>query len=269
MINRVVFRNEMYMARRTIIAGNIGVAALMALFGGMSSMIIDSPMGDMIAQVIDFVPPALLHAFNFDVASLRTFEGWMASEPLTLFMIIVGMMAASRAAATVAREVDQGTAEAVVALPIRRSTLFLSKAACGLVIVTLGSAIALGVALLAGEIAVGVKNPGAVAALFTAGYLTALAFAGIGYAVSPWLDAERTASSVGGVLVMASFALDVVAGLNDQVAWLGYASLFRLFDVNELVAGASLPLLQTASALGLFAAGVAIGVWGFRRKDIS
>lgn len=170
MINRVVFRNEMYMARRTIIAGNIGVAALMALFGGMSSMIIDSPMGDMIAQVIDFVPPALLHAFNFDVASLRTFEGWMASEPLTLFMIIVGMMAAS---------------------------------------------------------------------------------------------------SVGGVLVMASFALDVVAGLNDQVAWLGYASLFRLFDVNELVAGASLPLLQTASALGLFAAGVAIGVWGFRRKDIS
>ena len=268
MINRVVFRNEMYMARRTIIAGNIGVAALMALFGGMSSMIIDSPMGDMIAQVIDFVPPALLHAFNFDVASLRTFEGWMASEPLTLFMIIVGMMAASRAAAgRPGSQSGDGGSGGGTAHPAQYAVFVESGVRFGHRHPEVRPS-------LRGRAACGRdcrrrEKSGSSAALFTAGYLTALAFAGIGYAVSPWLDAERTASSVGGVLVMASFALDVVAGLNDQVAWLGYASLFRLFDVNELVAGASLPLLQTASALGLFAAGVAIGVWGFRRKDIS
>lgn len=269
MINRVVFRNEMYLARGTMLASAVGVAALMALFAGLSGLIIDSPMGDMIVQLMDFLPPVLLQAFNFDVASLRTFEGWMASEPYTLFMLIVGIMATNWAAATVAREIDQGTAEAVVALPIRRSTLFLSKAACHIVILTAVFALTLGVVFLAGALSVGVENPGPVAALFGAGYFTVLAFAGIGYAVSPWLDAERTAASVGGVVVAVSFALDIMATLSEQLAWLGYGSLFRLFDVNALVAGAPLPLLPTVAALGLFVAGPSVGVWGFNRKDIS
>src|SRR5690606_35012584 len=127
MIHRVIFRNEMLLARRTLVTASIGVAALIGAFAGFSGLIVDSPMSDMIAQLMGLIPPAMLDAFNFNIASLRSFEGWMASEPYTIFTLIMGLLAANGATATVARELDQGTAESVVALPVSRSTLFLSK----------------------------------------------------------------------------------------------------------------------------------------------
>lgn len=269
MINGVVLRNELYMARRTIVAGTAGVVALMAVFGGLSGLIIESSIGDMIGQLIATLPPALLQAFNFDVSSLHSFEGWIASEPYTFFSLIVSMMAANWAAATVAREVDQGTAEAVVSLPIRRRALFLSTVASHVVMLTVMAAAAVVSALMAGALAVGVDYPGKVVALFSAGYLTALAFAGIGYAVSPFVDGERTATSIGAAVVLGTFVLDILSTLSDKLAWIARVSLFSLFDATTIVADGSLPLPSVGIALALFAGGVAVGVWRFQHKDIA
>lgn len=269
MIHRVIFRNEMLLARRTLVTASIGVAALIGAFAGFSGLIVDSPMSDMIAQLMGLIPPAMLDAFNFNIASLRSFEGWMASEPYTIFTLIMGLLAANGATATVARELDQGTAESVVALPVSRSTLFLSKVACHVVVVTTVFTLATAAAFVVGALSVGVGEPYAVAALFSAGYFTSLAFAGVGYAASTLVESERTAGALSGAIVVGSFVLHVLATMSPRLAWIGHGSLFRLFDAQAVVADAAVPLLPASAALGLFIAGVAVGVRGFQRKDIT
>src|SRR5690625_1258913 len=125
------------MARRTLVAGALGIVSVLALFGGLSGLVIDSDTGAMLMQLLANMPPALLEAFDFDAASLQSYESWMASEPHTFYILIVGIMAANGAAGAIAREIDQGTAEAVVSLPIRRRTLFLSKVASHLTVLTI------------------------------------------------------------------------------------------------------------------------------------
>lgn len=264
-----MLRNELYIARRTFIAGTIGVVALMAVFGGLSGLVINSATGDVIVQLLESLPPALLQAFNFDVHSLQSFEGWMASEPYTFFALILGMMAANGAAAVVAREIDQGTAESVVSLPLSRRTLFLSKVASHLIVLTgIAGAGVIG-ALLAGSLTVGIASPAKVIALLVGGYLTALAFAGVGYAISPFVDGERTATSLGAAVVLGSFVIDILSTVSDELTWLARISLFRLFDANDVVNASSLPLLPCALAVALLAVGVAVGAALFDRKDIS
>lgn len=257
------------MARQGIITGTLALAAVTGLFAGLSGLVIDSETGDMLMQLMTHLPPAMLSAFNFDIDSLQSFSGWMASEPYTFYALILGMMLTIRATGIVAREMDHNTAEAIVSLPVRRRSLFLSKAVAQLLVATIAAGAATGAALLAGHFAVGIDDATKIVTLFGAGYLTALAFAGIGFGLSPLIDGERSATSISTALVLGSFVIEILSTLSDKLTWISRASLFSLFDVNAVVATASLPLGPTVAAFLLLGTGLAVGAHLFERKDIS
>lgn len=265
MFCRGIFLNELYRSRKSLLINSIVLALLMAVFAGFSDMV----AGADFASLLRSYPESMLKAFNIDPDVIGTFEGWMAGEPYVMYVLILGILAAMMGSSTVAKELDQHTSEAVFTLPISRRALFLSKAASHLVLITVFALLSVASGLITGLVTADVADPGRVALMFAAGYLLSLAFAGVGYAVTSFLDSDRTAMSLSIGFVLVSFALNAVAEMGESIRWLANGSLFHLLDVTVIARGDGLPLLGSLIAALIYLAGLVGGVIVFTRRDIT
>lgn len=263
--NMAIFKNEMYRGRWSWLIAFVVVTGMLALFAGLTHLI-TSNTG--ITDLLASLPKGLLDAFNFDLNAVRTFGGWMASEPYVYYALILGIYAGVWASSTIAGEMDQRTAESMVALPLSRSAFFLAKVQAHWLRLTGLMAGGITATLGVGSLVADDLRAGPVSLLLIGGYAIALAFAGIGYAITGFVDSERTAASLGAGVVVFSFIANVVAGLSAKLQWLKYVSLFNLLDPSAVIARGSLPIVGMAVAVAIFGLGVCTGVFVFRRKDV-
>lgn len=145
----------------------------------------------------------------------------------------------SRGSDTVSGEVERGTMEMLLAQPVSRLAVYLSKSA-----VTVAGLVVLAVALWCG-LAMGIRTVPEVTG-DVASSLFALAAAnvlGLGFAVAgiaalvSSLDRYRwrTVGIMGGFYAV-SIILKVIARMAPGWQWLGYASIFTAFEPQRLVA---------------------------------
>ncbi|MCK9222641.1 MAG: ABC transporter permease [Limnochordia bacterium] len=265
MFNRNVFVNELKLNQRGLIGFGIAMIATVVVFAGFTNLIIDNQE---LADLLDSYPRSLLEAFNFDVESFSSFEGWMASEPYIFYMLLLAVFGSLQAANSISKELDHKTGEFLFSQPISRRDLFYSKVVSGWAQLTLLFLISVGVALLVGHIVADVQNPLGLFLLFLAGYLVSLGFAGIDYLLTSLFGSSRTATSMGIGIVLGSFLLDAFSKVSDRVNWLGYFSLFHVYDARGILRDVHLPMLPSLLLIGVFVIGVLAGQLIFCRKDI-
>lgn len=261
-MNAELVRTTVGDQRRALVAWSIGLLAVVGAMGALWPTVRD--LGDLTAYLEGY-PPAVRDLFRID--AITTGPGYLDAE---LFSIVLPAMfivfAVGRGARLVAGDEESGALDGVLAAPLDRWVVLVSKA-LGLVV---------GVALLG-------------AALFLATWLTSVAF-GMGVALSGLLAGalamvalgvahgllalaagaawgrRSVANAVGGGAAVAGYLLLVGGELVDGLARWQRLSPFHLALVDGPAAGTPPATLLAVVAVGV--AAVAASAPRFERRDV-
>ncbi|MGE5599797.1 MAG: ABC transporter permease subunit [Bacteroidota bacterium] len=263
---RHLFLEELYLRRFGFLIWFLVIAGFVAIFASYGKIMVNNKD---LTEFFDQYPQQLMDAFNFDAELLTTYEGWMATEPYMFFALLLCIYAAMLASSTVAREVDQKTGEFLFSLPAERRRIYDAKAASHLVQYTLVGAASVLLAALIGEAVMGLENASGLVLNYLAAYLAALASAGIGYAITSFVDSERIALSGSIGFVVLSFLLNSFANLDKSIRWLAKLSIFHAFDPGTILAERTLPAGGVLLMLAICLGGFFLGREALARKDLT
>ncbi|HLJ68311.1 MAG TPA: ABC transporter permease subunit [Chloroflexota bacterium] len=217
-------------------------------------------------QVLKVWPEELLHVFG--ISDFGTFAGFMGGELLNLMWpLIAAAFLITVGTATVAQEVERGTIELWLSIPLPRWRLLSSK-----VVALLTGALAL-VAATVASIAVGAGIIGeslTVGGLLGLGLeLLAFSIAVAGYSAffSSLSSTRGRAAGLAAGLTVAFYLGFVVAGFSDRWSWLQHFSIFSAYQPQQALATGSADLLGAAALLALGALSAATALLIFERRD--
>lgn len=216
-------------------------------------------------QLLTAFPEAMLKAFGIE--GMGRFTGFLGTEYLNfMWPLIAAVFLVMAASSAVAGEIDRGTVELWLSVPVRRWRLLLAKqVALLLEIVVLSAATVLSVAV--GAVLVGEEIPrgGLVApAVVLASFCIAVG----GYTVlfSSLVSSRGAAAGLGAAVTLASYLAGVLSSLSPDVERLKYLSLVTAFHPQRALEGGE----YAADVLILIAIGVvcaALSLVVFERRD--
>ncbi|MFD2612949.1 ABC transporter permease subunit [Paenibacillus gansuensis] len=261
-----LIRHELRQGRRGFVTAVAVTCILLILMLAKADAVVGNSS---MAEVLNSMPKSLLDAFGITPESFQSYEGYFASQAYIYIVLVAGSFAASWAITGIVKERDRGTGEFLFSLPYRRSHVFLSKAGAHFLMITAVYAMAGVIAVGLGKASAGLEHPMAIIQMVAAGYLLSLAFAGSGYALTSALSSERAAGGIGIGIVIASYLLTLMNGAGDLLKTAAKASPFKLFDAPAIARGADLTLTGVLVTLGIYAAGLLIGLLIIQRRDIT
>ncbi|RKP46725.1 hypothetical protein D7Z26_24265 [Cohnella endophytica] len=251
--------------RRSFWIGAAAVVFLQALFAGIGHLYLNNPdMEKMMKQM----PQGMLEGFGIHPESFSTFEGWISSEPYTFYVLLLGFFAMNWSIGGIVKERDRQTAEFLFTLPRSRTAIYWAKWGSHVAQVIAISIAAYAATIIAGKVTDSLTDVGAVTSVAAAGLFIALAFMGIGYALTPWLSSERSGLSLGIGIVLLMFLFNLMAGFGDRLDWMAKISLFHLFDAFSLSQGGGMNAGAIVTAAALFALGSAAGWVALLKRDL-
>lgn len=260
-----LIRNEWWVNRRNFVIALVVIVGFQVLFAGVSDIYLNN---EDIVKLLETIPSAMLEAFGMHPEQMTSFEGWMSSEPLLFYLMLFGGFAAVWGSQTIARERGNKTQDFLFSLPYSRTQIFLSRVLAQWVMMAIVFLIVLGSVYLFGSLFSTIGDSGAIFIMMLSGLLIAMAFAGIGYLFTTLVRTERAAMTISIGIVMVSFLLKMLSGLDDSVAWLSELSLFNIFDSVRMATEASLSWPGVGICLFIYVLGIAVGVISLRRQDI-
>jgi len=250
--------------RGQILGWGLGVAAL----GLLLVPFYDVFMGQQadFLQMIESYPPEFLAFFGGDAKTLATTEGYLGMYGFSMLPLIVGIFAVIAGSGLLASDEENGRLDLIVAHPVSRAGLFWGRAlafvAASLGILVLGW---LGFSVLLGGSSLDVTW-GQMALPFLPLLAQILIYGALALLLSMLLPARRLAAAVAGVVLVSSYLLSSLAGLNESLAAVARYLPYDYFQGSEALGG-----LDWASFLGLLAASAVLALlawWRFQRRDI-
>ncbi|TMT86544.1 ABC transporter permease [Haloterrigena sp. H1] len=218
---------------------------------------------------LESLPPEATRAFVGSVTTLTTIEGYLVSQLYQFgWVLLLAIYYAYAAASTVAGEIERGTVEVMLSLPISRTRFVVAKFLSlvpGLVLVNAITflAIYLGVELV-GE-SVSVSRLFAVHA-YSIAYL--LACAGVGLVASVAFDSVRRAQTVGAGAVFGLFLLDTFT-FDTEYEWLGDLAFSRYFDPGAILVDGEIVWPDLSLLAIAIVVLVVVSSEFFERRDLS
>lgn len=221
-------------------------------------------------QLIKSYPESFMKAFNFDIKSFTTIEGFLSTEQYSFVwpMIVIFMMIGF-AGSALAGEIERGTIETLLAQPISRVKLFISRYLAGifmLVIFVFFSIYAATPLCSAYDISFKAENFTSLAIL---SFIFALSIYSIGMFLSAIFSDRGKVFFISGIIIVAMYVLNILAAIKESLADLKYASFFYYFNpqkalvYNEIDQWAFLVFLGTALVLTI------LGLIIFAKRDIA
>jgi ABC-2 type transport system permease protein len=201
-------------------------------------------------------------------ADYGTITGWFRSEIAVIYgPLVIGALAITGATAATAGEEEDRILALVLAHPIRRSSLVLSKAAAVAVIVVIVAfatwiGLIIGVALGGGGISIAHVTAVAVQLGFFGFATGALALA-----LGAGTGRRSLAAGVAAAVAIAGWLINSFAPLVNAIAWLKYLTLFYYYAGHDPI-GHGLDLTGTVVLGVITLVLVALAVVGFQRRDL-
>ncbi|MGE5485861.1 MAG: ABC transporter permease subunit [Ignavibacteriales bacterium] len=224
---------------------------------------------EQISRLLEQLPPAL-RSFMGPTAGQVTLNMWAISLVFrTMAPLLLTIYTAMATLTILTREADAGVMDFLMALPIRRSRLMLSRflvLVCNLAILhaVLLSAASLGAVLLGYELAL--RQYALIAAN---GYLVQLALASLLLVVSIFVDDYTQGLFVTIGLGLGLYFLSVTVEPRSSLAWLGKISFFSYSRPDEIMRTGVIPWSDSAVLAGAVVVLVVAAAWLFERKQVS
>lgn len=224
------------------------------------------------AAIMERLPQALKEAMGLEgidfSQGLFSLESYVAVEFLTWFPPVVAIYAVLTAGGGVAREVERGTMDLLLAQPVARSKVVSTKFALFLVG---ASAIALGsvAGLALGRFITGEEaRLWAMSLAVFQGLLLVLAVGAYSLLFSCLFLDPRKSLLLSGVVTVVFYILNFIAPILGSLGWLKQLSLFHYFRAEEIARTGRLDGLGVAVFLGIALACFIASLIVFQRRDI-
>lgn len=220
-------------------------------------------------QLYETYPEGLRAAFGVET-TITTFDGFLTLEYFSLmWLIIVLPFAITISTGAFAGEIEKGTMELLLAQPIRRSTIALTRMAylkIGLLLIMAATMIPV---MIGGLMVDEQLSVAGLLSLSLLGFLFFLSFGSIGFLVSAMMsDRGRSVFLVVGVLIV-SYAIDLLSQFSDFVNNFHFLSLFDYYDPFRYIHDADIAWGDLAVLLGVSIIAFSAATFIFKRRDIA
>ena len=218
------------------------------------------------SSYISQLPEAFVKAFG--IADIAHFEGFIGAEELNfMWPLIVLVFVIMAASSFVAGEIDRGTVELWLSVPVARWRLLSAKQIALLIGIVVLAAITVALIAVAGRLA---NEPLATSGLLATGVvLSALCIAVGGYTslFSSIFSSRGSAAGLAAGVTIGSYLLGILSGISKDFDWLKYLSITSAFHPQQalLNGAADAGEVSVLMAVGVVTALVSLAV--FQRRD--
>jgi len=266
-----LFLSNLKLSRGTLIAW-CGLIALYGVFAVYLYPVVSKSNMDYLSYIAS-LPEAMRAAFglgNIDVNSLTFNADTFVAVEFLMFWPLVVCFYAIFAGVSLSREVERGTLDLLLAQPVSRTRVLLSRYANVLVgILLITAASWLGIAVGAPLAGVSI-NPGYQALALLQGLLLVAAISSYTLLTSVIFLEPRKALAASGVITAGMYILNfIVPLLSHSFSWLANVSFFHHYNGVQIVRSGALDWTAVIIFAVTFLVCSAASIIIFRRRDLS
>ncbi len=244
-----------------------GVIVILFVMVGTSKFTAYYENPEMLA-ILDAMPPAMLAAFNMQAFNLTTVAGFFGLM-FTYYALMLSIAAAMWGSDIISKEERDRTVEFSLTLPVTRGRVVTAKALAALVNCAALLLITWGISLASTT----QFHPDGtfykfVALCMLALFIIQLIFLAIGLFLGCALKQYRRASSLAVSLLLGTYFLSIISGLDEDLNFLNYFSPFKYFDAGMLLRESRFDVTFVVLALALIAASMAGAYLMYARRDL-
>ena len=254
--------------KKSIIAYGIGMFLIVFMYAAMFPTILEQ--ADKLESIVEIYPEALLEAFGIDDFRFDTIEKFLAVEyysivwPIAMIVLVTGL-----AASFIAREIENGTIEYVLAKPIERWKIFISKYFGGFIVIFIFTLVSVFSVIPSAVIFDIDFNTSAQFMAFFLSLIFALTVYSLAMMFSATFSEKGKVSLAISVIMIAMYVLNIVASIVERVDWLKYVSFFNYYDYDSAIKESTIDVTNLLVFAGVILITTAIGILWFERRDIS
>lgn len=229
-----------------------------------------SSQGEEFDQFLQSYPKEFLQAFNIETISLDTIEHFLTLEYFSIMWpLIMLFMVVSYAANAIAREIEKGTAEILLAKPVSRTTIFLARYITGLLIILIFTAVSVFSVIPLAEL----SNVEWVWYGFPVIFVLSLLFAWAVFSLAlmcsvMFSEKSKVYMVMGGGLVF-MYVLKIITNFKEDLDWLQYASFFHFYDYDQAMIQHEYNMTSIMVFAAVAAMATVIGLYWFNKRDIA
>ena len=218
--------------------------------------------------VLDSMPQALLDAFSLQAFNLTTLTG-LFGVMFTYLALILSIAAAMWGSDIISKEERDRTVEFSLTLPVTRSKVVTAKTLAALV-----NCIGLLLIAWGASIVFSAKyNPGGdfysfLALEMEAIFVLQVVFLALGVFLGCALKQYKRASSVAVSLLLGTYFLSIISGLNENLEFLKYFSPFKYFDAGVMLHEARIDVTFVWLSAGIIVASMVGAYVMYSRRDL-
>jgi ABC-2 type transport system permease protein len=244
-----------------------GVIVILFVTIGISKFSAYEGNPEMLA-ILDEMPPALLSAFSFQAFNLTTISGFFGVM-FTYFALLLSIAAAMWGSDIISREERDKTVEFSLTLPVTRNRLVTAKTLAalvnciGLLLITLAASL-----VSAAQYQPDSEFYRFLRLCMLALFVMQLTFLAVGILLGCAMKRYKLASSVAVSLLLGTYFLSVISGLNKDLEFLKYLSPFKYFDPGMLLRESRLDMTFVGLSLAIMLVSMVVAYLTYARRDL-
>jgi ABC-2 type transport system permease protein len=218
--------------------------------------------------ILDSMPPALLEALQIGAFNLTTVTGFFGVI-FPFFALLLSIAAVMWGSDIITKEERDKTVEFSLTLPIRRNRLITAKILAAfvnciaLLLITWGTSLLRVAKYQPDTDFYNFLGLGMLSLLFIQ-----LIFLAVGVFLGCALKQHKRASSIAVSLLLGTYFISIISGLQEELDFLKYVTPFKYFDPAILLRESSIDLTFVALSIGIIAVLIAGAYLTYSRRDL-
>ena len=248
----------------------LGIVGFLWMYVGMFPSFADKK--EQFNQLMQYYPKELMQAFGVTEITqiFSSLENFLAMEQFSIvWPIVVIALAVSIGGASIAGEIEAGTIETLLELPVSRIKIFFAKYLAGLVLLAIFTAVSVfAVIPLAAAYHVDYQTSHYVTT-FVIGLLFAWAIMSLAFFFSVVFNSKGKAYFIPVGILIAMYVLKILSSLKDSLKDFKYSSFFYYFDANKSLIDNTIDHWSYLVFGGVIVVFTIVAVIWFSKRDIA